>query len=360
MRESPPPGPAEFPDAHGSVPPQVTEDGRGRAATDPAASAGPAGPPQAPPGPRSPVPGAAYHRVAATVPRRWWIAPLALLCAAVVWLAAVAVVMLLATMVSVVVPLLFGAEVSGDDTTIYGHPVADLTVQLLMLTLLIPAVYLVARVVQGRRPGTLSSVVGHLRWRWLLYCFGAGIPAVFLALGLPVVLWAVAGAEQRLTGDFVGVQTFVFAMVVIVALVPLQAAAEEYGLRGFVMQTAGSYTASPWLGIVVSTALFTMLHFSYTFWALADVALFGAAMAWLIWRTGGLEAGIALHVLHNLAAFTITAWDGTLMDLETAGSWQGTVTTLVELVVFCLIVVRLADRMGIRRTVSDSRPVARE
>ena len=304
----------------------------------------------------SPPAGADYHRAAAACAQRWWVPPLALSTAALLWLAVGAALMFGGVVVFLGVSLLFDGDL-GDPAApaspLFGHPVAALAMQLLLLSAMIPIVFLVVRVVQRRRPGTLSSVAGRLRWGWLLWCFAASLPAVFLAIGMPVLLAAVTEFGPDPAGAFVGIEEFLLAMVVILALVPLQATAEEYGLRGFVMQTLGSYTVTPWLGIVVSTALFTVMHFSYTAWAIADVALFGAAIAWLVWRTGGLEAGIALHVLHNLTAFTITAWEGTLLDLETGGSWQGFLGTVVEVGLFCVIVVWLADRIGIRRTFPD-------
>src|SRR5690606_41893162 len=46
-------------------------------------------------------------------------------------------------------------------------------------------------------------------------------------------------------------------------------------------------------------------------------------ISWLTWYTGGLEAAIALHVVHNLAAFTLSAFEGTLAEAATGGgSWE--------------------------------------
>src|SRR5690606_40273883 len=74
-------------------------------------------------------------------------------------------------------------------------------------------------------------------------------------------------------------------------------------------------------------------------------------ISWLTWYTGGLEAAIALHVVHNLAAFTLSAFEGTLAEAATGGgSWEGVVGTATEAVLFCSAVVLLARRRGLRRT----------
>ncbi|GAA2803779.1 CPBP family intramembrane glutamic endopeptidase [Nonomuraea dietziae] len=102
---------------------------------------------------------------------------------------------------------------------------------------------------------------------------------------------------------------FLPALVVIVLLVPFQAAAEEYIFRGWLLQAFGAYIRSPWPGIVLGSAGFAALH-AYTDWGILDVFSFGVLMGWLAVRTGGLEAPIAMHVVNNTLAFAISAARG--------------------------------------------------
>ncbi|MFG2076765.1 CPBP family intramembrane glutamic endopeptidase [Nonomuraea maritima] len=207
----------------------------------------------------------------------------------------------------------------------------------------------VAALIQRRRPGTLSSVAGRLRWSWLLTCVALAVVAMVLGQG---VQWLVLSAAGRGGGMFgwTGWDAFLPLLVVIVVLVPFQAAAEEYVFRGWVLQAVGAHLRSPIWAIVLGSALFASLH-GYSWAGLADVFAFGAVMAWLTVRTGGLEAGIALHVLNNLVAFGISAAAGGLEDALDQGKtpvpWQALTGTVVQLGVYAFGVIYLAKKRSI-------------
>ncbi|WP_327011356.1 CPBP family intramembrane metalloprotease [Dactylosporangium sp. NBC_01737] len=112
--------------------------------------------------------------------------------------------------------------------------------------------------------------------------------------------------------------------LVLLVLVPLQAAAEEYVCRGWFLQAVGAFVRTPWLPIGVQAVIFAAVHGTGTAWGLADVAVFGAVTGWLAVRTGGLEAGIALHVVNNLIAMVGAAAFGVLASDESAADspWQ--------------------------------------
>ncbi|KAB1909774.1 CPBP family intramembrane metalloprotease [Micromonospora sp. AMSO31t] len=98
--------------------------------------------------------------------------------------------------------------------------------------------------------------------------------------------------------------------VLLVILVPLQAAGEEYAARGFLLQALGAYHR--WVGILGSALVFTLMHGLGTWSGFA--ALFIGAVIWalLVIRTGGLEVSIAAHAATNLLAFVATAATGGL------------------------------------------------
>ncbi len=52
--------------------------------------------------------------------------------------------------------------------------------------------------------------------------------------------------------------------------------------------------------------LFVLGH-DYDAWGLASVGVFAAVTTWLTWRTGGLEAAVALHAVNNTIAFALGA-----------------------------------------------------
>ncbi len=93
-------------------------------------------------------------------------------------------------------------------------------------------------------------------------------------------------------------------LLVILLVVPLQAAAEEYVFRGYLQQAIGRWLRHPLFAILLPVPLFVLGHL-YDPLGQASVAVFAVAAGWLTWRTGGLEAAIAVHVVNNLLAFTL-------------------------------------------------------
>jgi membrane protease YdiL (CAAX protease family) len=94
-----------------------------------------------------------------------------------------------------------------------------------------------------------------------------------------------------------------FLIVGIIITTPLQCAGEEYCVRGMVARVVGSYGSarvSFWIAATLSSVLFMLLHGAGDPYLNVFYFSFGMVASWMAWRTGGLEAGIALHVLNNL------------------------------------------------------------
>ncbi|CAO0837216.1 CPBP family intramembrane metalloprotease OS=Streptomyces microflavus OX=1919 GN=G3I39_06970 PE=4 SV=1 [Streptomyces microflavus] len=107
-----------------------------------------------------------------------------------------------------------------------------------------------------------------------------------------------------------GWTSFLVSLAVLGALVPFQAAAEEYVFRGWLVQVIGRAVRSPWPAVVLASLLFALAH---GFGELSGfVLLLYSALwwGWLVIRTGGLEAVITLHAANNLLAFGLAAGFG--------------------------------------------------
>jgi membrane protease YdiL (CAAX protease family) len=150
--------------------------------------------------------------------------------------------------------------------------------------------------------------------------------------------------------------------VVILLTTPLQSAAEEVGFRGYLSQAVASWFARPMVGTLVagavSATLFAVAHGGQEPALFADRFAFGAVASWLVWRTGGLEASIALHAANNLVSLGYTASTGSLEEaLESATlGWPSALLDIAMMVVFAAVVARLADRWGL--AVRRAAPVA--
>ncbi|MFI6035102.1 lysostaphin resistance A-like protein [Streptomyces sp. NPDC051315] len=301
----------------------------------------PAGHPQSPP-PPEPL---AYHRLARVSARhRWWRPVVGTLFVAVAYVLVVGLLDLLLFALGTAK----GYPENPDGTLEFG-PVAGTAVDLLMLAVAIPVVLLAVRWI-GRRPaGTVSSVTGGLRWRLLGRCVLAALPVLAVGTGVMLVLPGDDGPPVR----WAGWETFAPALAVLILLVPLQAAAEEYVFRGWLTQAVGGFLRSPWWAIVPQAVLFAAAHGWGTPWGFADLAVFGVVAGWLTVRTGGLEAAIGLHAVNNLLAFGFSAAvvDGLTSD-ETAADapWQFVVVDVASIALYAAAVLWLARRRPPTRT----------
>ncbi|KAB2341373.1 CPBP family glutamic-type intramembrane protease [Actinomadura rudentiformis] len=311
-----------------------------------------------------PPDGVRYHQVARNAVHRWW-RPLvgSVLIVIGALIAMIGLMVIGAIAYSVINGGVYeprGDELFGDDT-------ADLAFQLGSLAILLPLVPLAAFCVQRRRPGTVSSVTGRLRWKWLLGC--CGVAVVFCIVSI-TFSWAaslvVTDPDPAKTPEkWVGWDDFLLPAVIIIVLVPFQAAAEEYIFRGWLLQAIGSWTLetrtgkigrafsvvfrTPWPGIVAGAALFTAGH-GYTSWGVLDVFLFGAIAGWLVIRTGGLEAAIAVHVFNNLIAFLLPAAIGKLDIEQGSVPWQYVVADVAPMLLYAAFIVWMVRRFKVQTT----------
>ncbi|MGK5682792.1 CPBP family intramembrane glutamic endopeptidase [Actinoplanes sp. URMC 104] len=287
-----------------------------------------------------------YHRLARTPAHRWWKPLLGTL----FLLVSGAALMVFLLGVSTVAALLAGRPENADGLPSFG-PRADLALAFLSIAVLLPVTLLAARWIQRRPAGTLSSVTGRLRWRWLFTLLPVALVAVVVLMAGGLALSAATGvSDSGLGEELAGWGSFALSMLVLVLVVPPQAAAEEYVTRGWLLQATGAWFRRPEVPIAVQALVFAAAHGWGTPWGFADLFVFGAVAGWLTVRTGGLEAAIALHVANNLVSAALAAAFGQLTVDETAADmpWQFFAVDLMVLAAYAFVVVRLADRR--RRT----------
>ncbi|WP_372469243.1 lysostaphin resistance A-like protein [Microbacterium maritypicum] len=291
-----------------------------------------------------------YHRLARLRPKyRWW----RMLVTGVVGVALYVAILLLLIVPLVVASLLvpgWGAEIQVLLTTVQyfdlDRPWLFLAL-VLPLILMIPALLLASRIVEGRGVGLLSSVTGRLRMGWLGRSLLLAL-AVFVVY-FAVVLGVAAATGEAIVVDFSHPALWVMVLLVLL-LIPLQAAAEEYVFRGYLMQLVGGWLRHPAFAILLPVPLFVLGH-GYDIWGAASVGMFAIVAAWLTWRTGGLEAAISLHIVNNALIFLLGTVS--LVDANaTTGTPVDLLASTVAMVVYALLADRWAGRLGIVRTAS--------
>ncbi|MFG3345757.1 CPBP family intramembrane glutamic endopeptidase [Streptomyces sp. NPDC048018] len=231
-------------------------------------------------------------------------------------------------------------------------PLADEALGLLSLAIGIPAVMLGVRWCGSRPAGTLASVTGRLRWRWLGLCAGLAFAVTALNMGALMLWERLADGDGAFAGETPGAARLVGGLAVFLVLVPFQAAAEEFVFRGWLPQFFGGFLRSPWPGVVVASVLFALAH-GFGGWSGFLLLLYSSLWwGWLVDRTGGLEAVIALHTANNVLAYVVALVLGQLADTGTAADapWQALVAELVSAPAYCLLVARLAKGRGVTAT----------
>jgi uncharacterized protein len=250
----------------------------------------------------------------------------------------------------------------------FSEQLGSIVLGLAIVAAALPMVALAAHALQHRSLGTVSSVRGRLRLPWLAACAGvaAGVCLVQLVVGALLPDPTGGGSQEGGSAPWPGAGVLANAIVLVVLLVPVQAAAEEYVARGWLVQMMGTWTGRAWPGVLLGGVVWTALHTPTTWWAVADLMVTSVVYGWLVWRTGGLEATIAQHAVNNIAGFlvlTITGQLSAALGTANAGNadWTAVVTDVVVLPLYAWVTVRVHTRMKLsRRTAASYGPVATE
>ncbi len=221
----------------------------------------------------------------------------------------------------------------------------------------IPLAWAAHRAVFGQRIGWLSSVAGRFRWHafWRFVGLSAAILVVMFAIRIV--------AEGGLPELKILPETW-FLLAAVLLTTPLQCAGEEFAFRGLGMRAIASWFPSSRVGLivaaVVTTGVFMLFHGAGDAWLNADYAVFGLCTAVLVWRTGGLEGAIALHIANNFLALILLPFIGTsgLFDRQAGvGSpWQ--LLNMAALVGATALILWQAKRLGLQSRSAPAAPTA--
>lgn len=288
------------------------------------------------------------------------------------------------------------------------------------IALMIPAALLGMLSVGLSPAGRLWSVALRIRWRWIGRTILPAVIALLVINGvgifLDIIFASVSGTGEPLAteapADF-SMNAALWSVLLILLLVPLQASAEELVFRGAFMQAIGSwrnrtwfivllavgvpagalalywfagldglteqggrvlivgsvlfaaaalmrkFTGSPFIAVALPSLVFALAHI-YELWGMLSVGSMALIAAWLVWRTGGLEAAITLHIVNNLVGFMfmVFAVGGQTGQSAEGGSPAGLLAAVAGQVFFAWWVDRDFKRNDGRRTRIDliSRP----
>lgn len=303
-----------------------------------------------------PPPGEMYPLIQRTAGFRWWRPILGIVLLFLCFLVVAPTTFLPVLWAATALQERFGITVGSafDDVT----TPADLLYLNLTLASLTLIVWFIVLNLHRLRWSWTTSVVGRVRWKLFRACLALATVAVSAQLLVNWLLTEVFDVQDQVfegsPAPF-GTQTILF-FVVIALTTPLQTIGEEYAFRGYLLQALGSLTRSPWLGILLSALVFAAAHGQQNLPLFIDRFAFGVLAAYLVVRTGGLEAGAALHILNNLAAFGLTTLlgDVTTVLRQTEVGWTNLLLTGTQNGVYLVLVLVVSKRLGVADRTSSA------
>ena len=231
----------------------------------------------------------------------------------------------------------------GTAATSYELPIGMLATNL-GLALLIPISVGLILFVHRFRPQWLHSVQPGFRWRFMLAAMLTGL----VVLG---GVWVVSRIGQPWV--FAPEQQWGWFLLIVLLTSPLQAAAEEYFFRGYLIQALHTTSASsPWFGVVGSAAVFALFHGTQNLPLFLYRFAFGVLAGVLVVMTGGLEAGIAAHVVNNVVAYGYAVLSGTVVATHaiTEIGWAELAWSLAGFSAFAAAAIWIARRLRVATT----------
>jgi membrane protease YdiL (CAAX protease family) len=248
------------------------------------------------------------------------------------WRGAVAIVLMLVSYLTMSTVLSLGAmmvdialgnstmaDLRGGTTLV--TPLMLLAVNLTAVTL-IPISLLLQRWLFGVRAGFMSSTCGMFRWRLLGKVTAVVVPLWLVYVGISMIV----GIPGQPTSYALKIS--VPLLLVVLLTTWAQSAGEEYGFRGLITRSIGSWFANSRTALVVATlvanVLFMIAHFAGDPWLITYYFIFGVSLSIISWRTGGLESGVLIHAVNNvLLMIPVALFMGGQLDMNRSAGVGG-------------------------------------
>jgi membrane protease YdiL (CAAX protease family) len=156
---------------------------------------------------------------------------------------------------------------------------------------------------RGEREQTLRLAPPQTGW---LEAAGLGILLIILIGPIELLLYRVAGVDLFTDGRWLldGLRSPLWWGIVLAAVI-LAPLWEEITFRGFLLSALAKGPLGFWSAAALSSVLWTLLHWGYSWPGLASVFLAGIGMSWIMKRTGSMRAVVVAHGVINAFSLTV-------------------------------------------------------
>ncbi|WP_408071992.1 lysostaphin resistance A-like protein [Butyrivibrio sp. JL13D10] len=202
------------------------------------------------------------------------------------------------------------------------------------IALFIPAMFLATNITGYRPFSSYTSVTGKWRTRPFFVCLAVAL----IVAGIPIVI------ESTSECNYTGYKFTLAGLLLCLVLGPLQCIAEEYIFRGLIMQSIGGWINISSIAVLLQAIPFMFLH-PYSSYGMVEVTYSGIIAGFLVYVTGGIEAGSALHIVNNMTLFLMNGLG--YQSIKTNVELSSLLSTVIVDGIFFAAVFLLKTRTGI-------------
>jgi len=284
--------------------------------------------------------------------RRWWWGLLAVLSYVGIYF----VVMIISTIIWMLIDPSSVKDLVNTDGAMVTTPGVFLVNNLMVATdvLVCP---LIAWLFYRQGFGWLVSVVGRFRWKWAALTLGVFAAGYAVEMAIEV---AVTGPKDYGLYDLHWQTSTWFMLFAILLTTPFQCAGEEFQARALLPRLVAAIVPVKGLSLALSalvpSVVFMLLHDAQDPWLNLNYFCVALLMWWLAYRTGGIEASIALHLVNNLFSEWMLPFTN-ISDMFDRSQGTGSPIVLVYIgveLVLVLLVDYIARRRGVIRASSPA------
>ena len=167
-------------------------------------------------------------------------------------------------------------------------------------------------------------------WTVLFWCvlaaFGAIIPSTYLQEMMPELPnWAEREFELIMNNRL--------GYFVVGLMAPL---VEELVFRGAILRALLRWKSNPWIGIVISAVMFSVIHMNPV--QMPHAFLIGILLGWMYYRTDSIVPGVVYHWVNNTIAYVLFAFYPD-PDMKLIDFFGGSQRTVLMAVAFSLCIL---------------------